>query len=169
MPCEWLVQHACSDPAAAPQQTLLTVATTFAAQNPTRFYDIYIYDSVVDGTPAYDRAILVRSSAGKDGSQASQNLAVGDFKEIKVTGADGLIGTRAGQTAGFYVKLIALASDLSSFKLYFTSVERVIARCTTPACLALPAGGAGETTRKPLQTTCPRSSRPTSHPWRRAS
>ena len=76
----------------------------------------------------------------KDGSQASVDLAVGDFKEIKLRGADGLIGDRAGKTAGFYVKLISLSSDLSSFKLYFTSVERVIATCGTPACAALPGG-----------------------------
>ena len=128
------------DPVAPPQQTALTVATTFALQNPTRIYDVYIYDSVVDGAVAYDHALLVRSGAAKDGSQASVDLAVGDFKEIKLKGADGLQGARAGQTAGFYVKLMALASDLSSFKLYFTSVERVIATCGLPACAALPGG-----------------------------
>jgi 2',3'-cyclic-nucleotide 2'-phosphodiesterase (5'-nucleotidase family) len=128
------------DPAAPSQQTQLTVATTFAAQNPTRAYDVYLYDSVVDGTAAYDHAILVRSAAAKDGSLKSVDLAVGDFKEIKLSGADGLIGARAGQTAGFYVKLIGLASDLSSFKLYFTSVERLIATCGIPACAALPGG-----------------------------
>ncbi len=133
-----------SDPAAPALQTQLTVATSFAAQNPTRVYDVYVYDSVVDGTAAYDRAILVRSGALKDGSQKSVDLKVGDFKEIKLTGADGLIGSRAGQTAGFYVKLITLAPNLSGFKLYFTSVERVIATCSTAACNALPAGGAGE-------------------------
>src|SRR5215510_13717255 len=132
------------DPAAPPRETTLTVATTFAAQNPTRTYDVYLYDSVVNGTAAYNRAILVRSAAAKDGNQKSVDLAVRDFKEIKLTGADGLIGTRAGQTAGFYVKLITLAPNLSSFKLYFTSVERVIAKCSTAACNALPAGGAGE-------------------------
>jgi 2',3'-cyclic-nucleotide 2'-phosphodiesterase (5'-nucleotidase family)/predicted AlkP superfamily phosphohydrolase/phosphomutase len=132
------------DPAAPAMQTLLTVTTTFAAQNPTRVYDVYIYDSVVDGTAAYDHTILVRSAAAKDGNQKSVDLAVGDFKEIKLMGADGLIGARAGQTAGFYTKLISLAPDLSSFKLYFTSVERVIATCATAACNALPAGGAGE-------------------------
>jgi 2',3'-cyclic-nucleotide 2'-phosphodiesterase (5'-nucleotidase family)/predicted AlkP superfamily phosphohydrolase/phosphomutase len=133
-----------SDPAAAPMQTMLSIATTFGSQNPTRLYDVYLYDSVVDGTPAYDHAILVRSSAAKDANQAAVNLAVGDFKEIKLTGSNGLIGARAGQTAGFYTKLIALSPDLSSFKLYFTSVERVIAKCTTATCNALPAGGAGE-------------------------
>jgi hypothetical protein len=89
---------------------------------------------------AYDHALLVRSGAAKDGNQAAVDLAVGDFKEIKLTGADGLIGARAGQTAGFYAKLISLAGDLSSFKLYFTSVERVIATCGTAACNTLPGG-----------------------------
>ncbi|HEY3214713.1 MAG TPA: alkaline phosphatase family protein [Actinomycetota bacterium] len=132
------------DPVAPSQQTQLTIATTFAAQNPTRVYDVYVYDSVVDGTAAYDHTILVRSAAAKDGSQTSVDLAVGDFKEIKLTNADGLIGARAGQTAGFYTKLITLSPNLSSFKLYFTSVERAIASCATAACNALPAGGAGE-------------------------
>ena len=132
------------DPAAPARQNQLTVATTFGAQNPTRVYDLYAYDSVVDGIPAYDHVLLVRAAAAKDGSQAAASLASGDFKEIKLTGADGLIGARAGQTAGFYTKLINIAPDLSSFKLYFTSVERVIASCSTAACNALPAGGAGE-------------------------
>jgi 2',3'-cyclic-nucleotide 2'-phosphodiesterase (5'-nucleotidase family) len=132
------------DPAAPSQQSVLTIATTFAAQNPTRTYDVYVYDSIVDGTAAYDHVILVRSGAAKDGALAATSLAVGDFNEVKLTGADGLINARAGQTAGFYTKLINLAPDLSSFKLYFTSVERVIASCATSACNALPAGGAGE-------------------------
>jgi len=134
------------DPAAPSQQTSLLVATTFAAQNPNRTYDVYVYDSVVDGTAAYDHAILVRSAAAKDGSQAATvgPLGVGDFKEVKLRGADGLAGARAGQTAGFYTKLVDLASDLSTFKIYFTSVQRVIATCATAACNALPAGGAGE-------------------------
>src|SRR6266542_3003490 len=51
------------DGVAPPMQTTLTVATTFSAQNPTRTYDVYIYDSVVNGTAAYDHAILVRSGA----------------------------------------------------------------------------------------------------------
>lgn len=128
------------DPAAPPMQTQLTVATTFAAQNPNRVYDVYLYDSILNGISAYDHAILVRASAAKDAANASVNLATGDFREIKLIGADGLIGARAGQTAGFYTKLIALAPDLSTFKLYFTSVERVIATCATAACAALPGG-----------------------------
>ncbi len=132
------------DPAAPSQETTLTIATTFAAQNPTRVYDVYVYDSNVNGTAAYDHAILVPSGASKDGSQKAVDLAVGDFKDVKLKGAQGLIGARAQQTADFYVKLITLSPDLSSFKLYFTSVERVTASCSTAACNALPAGGAGE-------------------------
>src|SRR5262245_15902543 len=40
------------DPAAPSQQTSLSVATSFAAQNPNRTYDVYLYDSVVNGTAA---------------------------------------------------------------------------------------------------------------------
>ena len=115
-----------------PQQAVLTVATTFAAQNPTRTYDVYIYDSVVDSTSAYDRVLLVRAAAAKDASQAAANLTVGDWMDVRLEGTDGLIGDRAGQTAGFYVKLIGLtgsAGSISSFKLYFTSVSRAIASC----------------------------------------
>jgi 2',3'-cyclic-nucleotide 2'-phosphodiesterase (5'-nucleotidase family) len=42
------------------------------------------------------------------------------------------------------VKLTDLATDLSGFKLYFTSVARANATCATAACAALPAGGTGE-------------------------
>ncbi len=89
-------------------QTTLAVNTTFGAQNPNRTYDVYIYDSNVNGVAAYNHVILVRSGALKNGNQKAVDLAVGDFKEIKLTGADGLIGARAGQTAGFYTKLITL-------------------------------------------------------------
>ncbi|MEP6761783.1 MAG: 5'-nucleotidase C-terminal domain-containing protein [Sporichthyaceae bacterium] len=132
------------DPAAPPVQTTLTVATSFSSQNPTRVYDAYVYDSVVGGPAAYDRLILVRSAAAKDASQQPAVLGVGDWQGIKLAGTDGLIGSRAGQSAGFYVKLISLAGDLSAMKLYFTSVQRAIATCATTACNALPGGGAGE-------------------------
>jgi len=72
------------------------------------------------------------------------SLSTGDFKPIRLTGAGGLIGARAGQSAGFYVKLMSGGQNLSNFKLYFTSVTRVQATCGTAACKALPAGGTGE-------------------------
>ncbi len=120
------------DGVSPPMQTVLSVPTTFAAQNPTRTYDVYIYDSVVDGNSAYDRVLLARSGVGKDASQEAADLAEGDWFDVRLVGADGLIGARAGQTAGFYVKLVGLdggAGNVSSFKLYFTSVARAIAAC----------------------------------------
>jgi 2',3'-cyclic-nucleotide 2'-phosphodiesterase (5'-nucleotidase family) len=129
------------DPAAAPKETLWTIPSTFVAQNPTRIYNVYFYDSVTDGAAAYDHAIV--SPVGKTGSAPSVDLQVGDFLPVKLMGANGLIGARAGQTVGHYIKLISLAPDASQFKLYDTSLARAIAKCGTP-CNSLPAGGAGE-------------------------
>jgi 2',3'-cyclic-nucleotide 2'-phosphodiesterase (5'-nucleotidase family)/predicted AlkP superfamily phosphohydrolase/phosphomutase len=132
----WTSTPTGDDTVSPPQQALLTVASTFAAQNPTRLYDVYIYDSVVDGVSAYDRVLLVRIAAAKDANQAAANLAEGDWVDVRLIGADGLIGPRAGQTAGFYVKLIDVAGaagSVSSFKLYFTSVTRAIASCACDA------------------------------------
>lgn len=125
----WSNPPAGDDAVSPPQQTALTVATTFAAQNPDRTYDVYIYDSVVDGVAAYDRVLLVRAGLAKNASLPAANLGTGDWADVRLTGADGLIGARAGQTAGFYVKLLSLAGNLSAFKLYFTSVTRAIAAC----------------------------------------
>ena len=128
----WSGTPAGDDGVSPPQQTVLTVATTFGAQNPTRTYDVYVYDSVVNGVSAYDRVVLTRSGVGKNASLAAANLGVDDWVDVRLVGADGLIGARAGQTAGFYVKLISLggsAGSVSSFKLYFTSVTRAIANC----------------------------------------
>ncbi len=99
----------------------LTVTTTFPAVNPTRFFDLYIYDSTNDSSTNYDRVLIVPGTAGKDGSQAVANLGRSQWADVKVT----LIGSRAGQTAGLYFKVVDLASDLSRFRLYFTSVARV--------------------------------------------
>jgi hypothetical protein len=62
------------DPATPPRQTTLTVATTFAAQNPNRVYDVYVFDSRADNRRAYDRVLLVPAAAGKDASQAAATL-----------------------------------------------------------------------------------------------
>ena len=129
------------DPAAPPKETTWAIPSTFAAQNPARTYNVYFYDSVTGGGANYDHAIV--SPIGKTGSSPSIDLKVGDFLPVKLMGANGLIGPRAGQTVGHYVKLISLASDLSSFKLYDTSLARAIAKCGAP-CNSLPAGGTGE-------------------------
>ena len=128
----WTNTPAGDNAVSPPQQTVLTVATSFGAQNPTRTYDVYLYDSAVDGTSAYDRVLLARTGVAKNAAQAAADLGVGDWVDVRLIGADGLIGARAGQTAGFYVKLIGLdgqAGTIDSFKLYFTSVSRAIASC----------------------------------------
>jgi 2',3'-cyclic-nucleotide 2'-phosphodiesterase (5'-nucleotidase family)/predicted AlkP superfamily phosphohydrolase/phosphomutase len=102
-------------------QEQLTNTTTFAAANPTRVYDLYIYDSTNDSTTNYNRVLVVPATGGKDGSAAVANLAQGDWADVKVA----LIGPRAGQTAGFYLKAIEIAPNLSQFRIYFTSVARV--------------------------------------------
>ena len=98
----------------------LTVTTTFAAVNPTRLFDLYIYDSTNDNTVNYDHVLVVPAPT-KNGAQAVANLSQNQWADVKVT----LIGARAGQTAGLLLKAIDLAPDLSRFRLYFTSVTRV--------------------------------------------
>src|SRR4029453_9856571 len=89
--------------------------------NPDRVFDLYIFDSTNDGRTNYNRVLLVPATSAKNGSGAVANLARGDWADIKVD----LTGDRAGQTAGLYVKAIALAGGLSKFRLYFPSVGRV--------------------------------------------
>jgi predicted AlkP superfamily phosphohydrolase/phosphomutase len=118
------------DSVSPPQQAVLTVATTFAAQNPTRTYDVYLYDSVVDGTPP--RPCF--AGPHRVAKMPPRRLRTWGWRlvDVRLVGADGLIGPRAGQTAGFYVKLINLsgsAGSISAMKLYFTSVSRAIATC----------------------------------------
>jgi 2',3'-cyclic-nucleotide 2'-phosphodiesterase (5'-nucleotidase family) len=120
------------DPAAPPKEAAWSIPTSFAAQNPNRTYNLYFYDSNVNGTARYNRVIVATN--GKNGGADALDLAVGDFKGIKVT----LIGPRAGQLAGHYIKLISLAPDASNFKLYATSIARANATCKTAACNALP-------------------------------
>jgi 2',3'-cyclic-nucleotide 2'-phosphodiesterase (5'-nucleotidase family)/predicted AlkP superfamily phosphohydrolase/phosphomutase len=103
------------------KQAQFTLTTTNASVNPTRVFDLYVYDSTNDGTTTYNRVLLVPTEAAKDASKAVANLAAGDWADVKVT----LIGARAGQTAGFYAKAIEIAPDLSKFRLYFTSVQRL--------------------------------------------
>jgi 2',3'-cyclic-nucleotide 2'-phosphodiesterase (5'-nucleotidase family) len=128
------------DPAAPSRETTWSIATT-SGLNPSRTYNVYFYDSVIDGSPAYDHAIV--SPVGKTGASPSLDLTVGDFLPLRLTGANGLIGSRAGQTVGHYIKLISLSADGTQFKLYDTSLARAIAKCGAP-CSSLPAGGAGE-------------------------
>ena len=100
--------------------------------NTDRQYNVYAYDSNVDGTASYDDVVVATND--KNGAVGALDLVVGDFEPVKVT----LAGTRAGQKAGHYIKLISLAPDLSNFKLYATSIARATAHCSTAACNGLP-------------------------------
>jgi 2',3'-cyclic-nucleotide 2'-phosphodiesterase (5'-nucleotidase family) len=138
------------DPAAPPMEISggWSIPSSFSSQNPNRLYNVYAYDSVIDGNAAYNHVIVVPGllpSGSKDGSAAGAiDLSVGDFKPVRLTGSNGLIGSRAGESSGHYIKLISLAPDLSNFKLYATSIARPQAKCGTAACAALPAGAPGE-------------------------
>jgi 2',3'-cyclic-nucleotide 2'-phosphodiesterase (5'-nucleotidase family)/predicted AlkP superfamily phosphohydrolase/phosphomutase len=105
----------------AKQEQLKLTNTAFpTSDNLDRFYDLYIYDSTDDATTNYDRVLAAPLEAAKDGSQGVADLAAGDWADIKVT----LTGARAGQTAGWYLKAIDIAPDLSQFRIYFTSIAR---------------------------------------------
>jgi 2',3'-cyclic-nucleotide 2'-phosphodiesterase (5'-nucleotidase family) len=106
----------------AMQEQLKLTNTAFpAGDNVDRFYDLYIYDSTDDGNANYDRVLAVDSGAAKNGAAAAADLAAGEWADIKVA----LTGARSGQTAGFYLKAIDIAPDLSTFRVYFTSIQRV--------------------------------------------
>ena len=155
------------DPAAPPKETTWAVPSSFAAQNPNRSYNVYFYDSVVDGGAAFDHVIV--SPVGKSGAAPSVDLAVGDFEGIKLMGANGLIGPRANQTAGHYVKLISITPDGSQFKLYLTSLTRAIARCGAVCNRSRPAVPARTGSRSTSPTTCRRGRPATSLRWKRPS
>src|SRR5262245_11735384 len=107
-----------------PKQTQFRVRNTAfpATDNVDRLYDLFIYDSA-GSSAGFDHVLVVPSTAGKNGSAAVANLAVGAWAESKVT----LVGARAGQTAGFYMKLIDMTTTAGEpqLRLYFTSISRV--------------------------------------------
>jgi 2',3'-cyclic-nucleotide 2'-phosphodiesterase (5'-nucleotidase family)/predicted AlkP superfamily phosphohydrolase/phosphomutase len=105
----------------AMQEQLKLTNTAFpATDNVDRFYDLYIYDTTNDAATNYDRVLVVPSTANKDGGAQVADLAAGEWADIKVT----LTGARAGQTAGFYLKAMKIAPDLSQFQVFFTSITR---------------------------------------------
>lgn len=124
----------------AMQEQLKLTNTAFpATDNVDRFYDLYVYDSSDDSTTNYDRVLVVPFTASKNGSASVADLAAGAWADVKVT----LTGGRAGQTAGFYLKAIEIAPDLSTFRVYFTSIARANATYTA---LGAPGSAAFEET-----------------------
>lgn len=144
----------------AMQQQLTVTNTAFQeGVNVDRVFDLYIYDSTDDGATNYDRVLVAAEPvadpagssmaspatqlAAKDGGGAVADLKAGEWADIKV----GLLGERAGQTAGFYLKPIEIAPDLSQFRVYYTSIARAEASyngCTYAPDCAGPLGFAEE-------------------------
>lgn len=79
--------------------------------------DLYIYDTSDDAQVNYDRMLAVPNAAAKDGAQAVANLEVGQWADVKIA-----LLNPAGQTGGYYMKLMELSPDLSKFRVYFTSI-----------------------------------------------
>jgi 2',3'-cyclic-nucleotide 2'-phosphodiesterase (5'-nucleotidase family)/predicted AlkP superfamily phosphohydrolase/phosphomutase len=88
-------------------------------------YDFYVYDSTNDATANYDFVMIVPNAFAKDGTKAVANLIAGQWADVKVT----LGGSLAGKTAGFYVKAMRLAPDLSKVNIFFSSLIRSVATC----------------------------------------
>lgn len=128
----------------AQTQQLLIASSAFPVEtNPDRAFDLYIYDSTDDGVENYDRVLIVpgvvagdeatplasaEGAMGHDGAAAVADLAAGDWGDIKVS----LTGEREGQTAGFWVKPLDIASDLSRFRLFASPIAR--ANATFAGC-----------------------------------
>lgn len=104
------------------KETQLRITSTASppADNVDRTYDLYIYDSTADHRVNYDGTLVVPASAAKAGERAVADLSRGEWADVKVP----LTGSRAGQAAGFHLKLIDLAPDLSEFRLYYTATTR---------------------------------------------
>ncbi|HEX4747690.1 MAG TPA: alkaline phosphatase family protein [Gaiellaceae bacterium] len=107
----WTNVPASSSPA---MQTFFSHVNAPIANNQ---WDVYVYDSTNDGTVNYDRALIVNGADAKDGSKAVATLRAGQWADVKWKLND-------GRTAGFLVKSVDLAGDLSKFRLYFTSLQR---------------------------------------------
>ncbi|MGH2616242.1 MAG: alkaline phosphatase family protein, partial [Thermomicrobiales bacterium] len=97
-----------------------------AGTNPDRSFAVYIYDSTDDAAENYDRVLVAPE---KDAAASVADVAAGAWAAVPVT----LAGELDGQAAGFWLKTIDLAPDLSRFRLYYTPVSRVTASWT--ACV----------------------------------
>jgi predicted AlkP superfamily phosphohydrolase/phosphomutase len=86
-------------------------------------YGVRFYDSTNDGRVNYDGAAVV------GGAGEAADLSVGRWAEVRLKLAGGV---DAGRTAGFYLKLMEMAPDLSRVKFFVSAVSRVNAQ---PAAL----------------------------------
>jgi predicted AlkP superfamily phosphohydrolase/phosphomutase len=100
-----------------PREALLEIASSRPEENPPRTYYVLAYATAGHG---YDRLLVATE---RDGLCAVAELAQGDWAPVRVS-------LRDGRAAGFQLKLIALAPDLSRLWLYVTTLSR--ARAGTP-------------------------------------
>jgi 2',3'-cyclic-nucleotide 2'-phosphodiesterase (5'-nucleotidase family) len=106
------------------QETDLAIRSLDAGGvNPDRDFAVYIYDSTNDAAANYDRVLV---APDKDAAAAVADMASGAWASVSVP----LAGEQEGMTAGFWLKPIDLAPDLSRFRLYYTPVSRVNASWT---------------------------------------
>ena len=103
------------------QETDFTIRSLdLTGPNPDRSFAVYVYDSTDDATMNYDRVLVAPE---KDAAGSLADLASGAWAAVPVA----LTGERDGEAAGFWLKTIDLAPDLSAFRLYYTAVSRVAA------------------------------------------
>jgi 2',3'-cyclic-nucleotide 2'-phosphodiesterase (5'-nucleotidase family)/predicted AlkP superfamily phosphohydrolase/phosphomutase len=112
------------------KQTELLISTSVASgtqQLKADFrYNIYIFDSTNDGKTNYDRVAIATDQSKNLGGAQRVILGPQQWGNIKLQ----LPQEKApgNRLAGFYVKTVDLAPDLSRFRLYFTNVQRGRAR-----------------------------------------
>jgi len=94
-----------------PQEARFDLPTAAAGENPPRTYYLLAYAARGGG---YDTLLVAPQ---RDAAAAVARLAPGEWAEVRVALAD-------GRTAGFHLKLIALAPDLSRVWLYATTLSR---------------------------------------------
>jgi predicted AlkP superfamily phosphohydrolase/phosphomutase len=82
-------------------------------------YAVRFYDSTDDGRVNYDGAAVSNAAS------VVADMAPGDWAEVRLELASGV---DQGRTAGFYLKLMALAPDLSRVKFFVSAVSRVNAQ-----------------------------------------
>lgn len=89
-------------------------------------YSIYIYDSTDDGKVNYDRVAIPLDESKNLGNENRVILGPQQWVNIKTL----LPQEKApgNKLAGFYLKTVDLAPDLSHFRLYFSSIVRGNAR-----------------------------------------
>lgn len=113
-----------------PKQTDLLISTTVPSGTQQirndLVYNLYIYDSTDDGQTNYDRVAIPRDGSKDLGNENRVILGPQQWANIKLV----LPQAQApgNKLAGFYIKTVDLAPDLSRFRLYFSNVQRGNAR-----------------------------------------